>query len=93
MSQQPTAVPARERNIIANNPIFISSEFIMADLRVVQFSDPHELLKVLKDYDDSSMNLVIGPLLESVDEEHIRIQNNAGASKKMFTVFSGNIPW
>ena len=62
----------------------------MVDFRVVQFTDPNELVKALAPYDDSFMNGALGAVMDSIDENQIRVRQLTPDSRKLFAVYAGD---
>lgn len=62
----------------------------MHNFRFTQFVNPHELLEALAPYDDSFMNFAFGALVDSIDDNHIRVHGLTEASRKLFAVYAGD---
>ncbi|EKM55282.1 uncharacterized protein PHACADRAFT_208796 [Phanerochaete carnosa HHB-10118-sp] len=62
----------------------------MANLRVVGFSNPYEFLEAVKGNDDSFMNFPLGALMDSMDEQQIRVRNITEDSRTLVGVYDGD---
>ncbi|EKM55283.1 uncharacterized protein PHACADRAFT_208797 [Phanerochaete carnosa HHB-10118-sp] len=59
--------------------------------RVVGFSNPYEFLEAVKSSDDSLMNLSLGALMDSMDEQQIRVRNITEDSRTLVGVYDGDV--
>lgn len=61
----------------------------MAQFRVVQVSNPRELLEkaVRRGYDDSFINFPLGSLADSLDEQQAEVRKLTDASRVVFAVY------
>ena len=63
----------------------------MSDLHFIQFSDPRLFVEAVKASDHSFFNFTLGSLLDSLDEEQVRIRNLTDASRLLFGVYKGDV--
>ena len=63
----------------------------MAELRLVHFTDPKGFLEAVKTSDHSFFNFTLGQVLDSLDEEQIKVRKLTEASTTLLGVYEADV--